>query len=204
MAKVEFDLMRTSHDGYMLEVIPGKGVQRFVRQTLPHGVQQLDTVDGKIARITYDMKIVGARDLLYNVLNVSPSLAPPQTTYIFSVVSFGYLITGHPLSTGEFFETSTLLVTLIMVGRWVSAVARHKAVESISVKSVQASTAVWSLPTVLRPRSMPGYPYGYVHDGGKIAHMTSHVVFDKTGTLTEGDLMSHSKRIPTEAEHTLR
>ena len=61
--------------------------------------------------------------------------------YIFSVVSFGYLIGGKPLSTGQFFETSTLLVTLIMVGRWVAALARQKAVESISIRSLQVSAA---------------------------------------------------------------
>ncbi|KAI0882802.1 heavy metal translocatin [Annulohypoxylon maeteangense] len=61
--------------------------------------------------------------------------------YVFSVVSFGYQVSGQPLSTGNFFETSTLLVTLIMVGRWVSALARQKAVESISIRTLQASTA---------------------------------------------------------------
>ncbi|KAJ5481426.1 hypothetical protein N7475_000238 [Penicillium sp. IBT 31633x] len=62
--------------------------------------------------------------------------------YIFSVVSFGYLIAEKPLSTGQFFETSTLLVTLIMVGRWVAALTRQRAVESISIRSLQASTAI--------------------------------------------------------------
>ncbi|XDG10372.1 hypothetical protein ABKA04_009987 [Annulohypoxylon sp. FPYF3050] len=61
--------------------------------------------------------------------------------YVFSVVSFAYQVSGQPLSTGNFFETSTLLVTLIMVGRWVSALARQKAVESISIRTLQASTA---------------------------------------------------------------
>ncbi|SPO01369.1 related to copper-transporting ATPase [Cephalotrichum gorgonifer] len=64
-----------------------------------------------------------------------------SAAYIFSVVSFGYLVAGQPLPTGEFFETSTLLVTLIMVGRYVGALARQKAVESISVRSLQTSTA---------------------------------------------------------------
>ena len=64
-----------------------------------------------------------------------------SAAYIFSVVSFGYLVAGEPLSTGEFFETSTLLVTLIMVGRYVGALARQKAVESISIRSLQTSTA---------------------------------------------------------------
>ncbi|EJP65280.1 copper-transporting ATPase [Beauveria bassiana ARSEF 2860] len=65
-----------------------------------------------------------------------------SAAYIFSVVSFGYLLAGKPLSTGQFFETSTLLVTLIMVGRWVAALARQRAVESISLESLQASAAI--------------------------------------------------------------
>jgi heavy metal translocating P-type ATPase len=64
-----------------------------------------------------------------------------SVAYTFSVVAFGFLVAHKPLSTGEFFETSTLLVTLIMVGRYVAALARQKAVESISVRSLQSSTA---------------------------------------------------------------
>lgn len=64
-----------------------------------------------------------------------------SVAYIFSIVSFGYTVSDQPLSTGEFFETSTLLVTLIMVGRWVSALARQKAVESISIRSLQTPAA---------------------------------------------------------------
>lgn len=47
-----------------------------------------------------------------------------SVAFVFSVVSFGYLAAGRPLSTGQFFETSTLPVTLIMVGRYVTALAR--------------------------------------------------------------------------------
>ncbi|OMP84436.1 P-type cation-transporting ATPase [Diplodia seriata] len=64
--------------------------------------------------------------------------------YVFSIVAFAYLVAGSPLSTGEFFETSTLLVTLIMVGRFLGALARQKAVESVSVLSLQPATAVLS------------------------------------------------------------
>ena len=64
-----------------------------------------------------------------------------SAAYIFSVVSFGYLVSAQPLSSGEFFETSTLLVTLIMVGRCVAAFSRQKAVESITIRSLQTSTA---------------------------------------------------------------
>ena len=62
-----------------------------------------------------------------------------SAAYVFSVVAFGHLVAGQPLSTGEFFETSTLLISLIMVGRYVAALARQKAVESISIRSLQAT-----------------------------------------------------------------
>jgi heavy metal translocating P-type ATPase len=65
-----------------------------------------------------------------------------SAAYVFSVVAYAYLVSGRPLATGEFFETSTLLVTLIMVGRWVACLARNKAAESVSVGGLQSQTAV--------------------------------------------------------------
>lgn len=65
-----------------------------------------------------------------------------STAYIFSVIAFAYQAMGRPLRIGEFFETSTLLVTLIMLGRLVSAFARQRAVESVSLRSLQNQTAV--------------------------------------------------------------
>ena len=49
---------------------------------------------------------------------------------------------GRPLPTGQFLETSTLLVTLIILGRLVSAFARQRAVESVSIRSLQVEIAV--------------------------------------------------------------
>ncbi|KAF2147489.1 uncharacterized protein K452DRAFT_348181 [Aplosporella prunicola CBS 121167] len=66
------------------------------------------------------------------------------TAYVFSVVAFAYIVIGHPLPTGEFFETSTLLITLIMVGRFLSALAHQKAVKSVSIRSLQAPTTLVS------------------------------------------------------------
>ncbi|KAE9364248.1 copper-translocating P-type ATPase [Stipitochalara longipes BDJ] len=65
-----------------------------------------------------------------------------SAAYIFSVVAFALLAAGKPLPTGEFFETGTLLVTLIMLGRFITALARQKAIESISIRSLQQSTAM--------------------------------------------------------------
>lgn len=64
------------------------------------------------------------------------------TAYVYSVVAFVYETNGHPLSTGSFFETSTLVVTLIMFGRLASAYARRKAADSISIQALQPSTAL--------------------------------------------------------------
>ena len=64
------------------------------------------------------------------------------TAYIYSVVAFVYESRGQPLSTGGFFETSTLLVTLIMCGRLASAYARRKAADSVSVQALQPSKAI--------------------------------------------------------------
>lgn len=64
------------------------------------------------------------------------------TAYVYSVIAYAYQVVGKPLLTGGFFETSTLLVTLIMVGRTVSAFARQRAVESISIESLQTPTAL--------------------------------------------------------------
>lgn len=65
-----------------------------------------------------------------------------STAFIYSIIAYVYLVAGQPLLTGQFFETSTLLVTLIMVGRCVSAFARQRAVESISIESLQMPNAL--------------------------------------------------------------
>ncbi|KAI0077746.1 heavy metal translocatin [Panus rudis PR-1116 ss-1] len=64
------------------------------------------------------------------------------TAYIYSVVAFAFEMLDKPLATGGFFETSTLLVTLIMVGQFVSAFARQRAIEAISVRSLQQNTTI--------------------------------------------------------------
>ena len=61
--------------------------------------------------------------------------------YLYSVIAFGLTHAGYVLEQGEIFETSTLLITLVMLGRLVSAYAKHKAIAAVSLKSLQASTA---------------------------------------------------------------
>jgi Cu2+-exporting ATPase len=62
--------------------------------------------------------------------------------YVYSIIAYAYLANGMPLVEGEFFETSTLLVTLILIGRTASSFARQRAVESITIESLQTTTAI--------------------------------------------------------------
>ncbi|KAF2110678.1 E1-E2 ATPase-domain-containing protein [Lophiotrema nucula] len=68
------------------------------------------------------------------------------TAYIFSVISYVFQIRHKPLETGSFFETATLLVTLILLGRVVSEFARLRAAKSVSFRSLQAETALLVTP----------------------------------------------------------
>lgn len=65
-----------------------------------------------------------------------------SAAYTYSIIAYAFLAAGKPLSTESFFETSTLLVTLIILGRLVTTLARQRAVESISLESLQAPDAV--------------------------------------------------------------
>ena len=86
--------------------------------------------------------LVFARTIDMNLLVAFSTTA----AYIVSVVSFIYLIQGHNMGIGLFFETSALLVTLIMVGRLAAAYACHKAMKSASIRSVQPTRV-----TIIKP-----------------------------------------------------
>jgi len=69
-----------------------------------------------------------------------------SAAYILSVVDYIYLLAaGHSIKAGgaetTYFQASTLLITLVMVGRTLSAYARQKVIDFISTKSLQAQTA---------------------------------------------------------------
>lgn len=225
-----FACQRIRTQGQSLDVLVPGDARNFINQGRPYGVEEMVALDKHTVRITYDARLIGARDLLDNTFDAPITLAPPRphaelesggkhvrktaymtafsavlttpvlilawaplpqhevlygaislilativqivvagpfypsalrallftrviemdllivlstsTAYIFSIIAFAYQVRGHPLLSGEFFETSTLLVTLIMVGRLVSAFARHKAVESISIRSLQIERAL--------------------------------------------------------------
>jgi Cd2+-exporting ATPase len=62
--------------------------------------------------------------------------------YIYSVAAFGCTMVDRPLETKEFFETSTLLITLVLFGRLIAAYARIRAVQAVSLRSLQTTTTI--------------------------------------------------------------
>lgn len=63
-------------------------------------------------------------------------------TYGFSVASFVCEVTGTRLVSGIYFETSALLITLIMMGRLMSDFACHRAFQNGSIRSLQQRSAL--------------------------------------------------------------
>jgi heavy metal translocating P-type ATPase len=64
------------------------------------------------------------------------------TAYAFSVVLYAFRSIGQPLDSDSFFETSTLLVTLILFGRVINEYARYRAAKAVSFRSLQADRAL--------------------------------------------------------------
>lgn len=62
--------------------------------------------------------------------------------YVYSVVAFGLQRAGISLEQEAFFETSTMLITLVLLGRLIAAWARMRAVSAVSLRSLQADSAL--------------------------------------------------------------
>ncbi|KAI1306381.1 E1-E2 ATPase-domain-containing protein [Xylaria venustula] len=78
----------------------------------------------------------------YHVLELDMLVVIAVTAaYIYSIIAFGYLVSGTPLETASFFETSSLLISLIMLGRLVTSYTRIRAVDSVSFRSLQVGKA---------------------------------------------------------------
>ncbi|KAF3029587.1 hypothetical protein E8E11_000021, partial [Didymella keratinophila] len=61
--------------------------------------------------------------------------------YVYSLVAFSFEMADKPLDEGQFFETSTMLITLILLGRLIAAFARVQAVSAVSLRSRQNNVA---------------------------------------------------------------
>jgi heavy metal translocating P-type ATPase len=227
-----FTCQEISTEGQNLDILVNGDAEEFINNNnnLPYGVSGMQRLAKNVVQITYDAKLVGARELVQNAFDVPVRLAPLQpaqdllsgkrhvrktayitlisilltipvlvlawaplppnpilygtvslalativqfgiagpfysgalrslifahvmeldllivlstsTAYIFSVILYAYQVERRALPIEYFFETSTLIVTLIMVGRLVSSFARQKAIESISIRSLQPDTAL--------------------------------------------------------------
>ncbi|OAP57657.1 copper-translocating P-type ATPase [Fonsecaea erecta] len=82
--------------------------------------------------------------LIYNKVVEMDMLVVISITaaYVYSIVATGLFFVNTELRTKPFFETSTLLVTLILLGRLLAAWARKRAVQAVSFRSMQTSTAL--------------------------------------------------------------
>jgi heavy metal translocating P-type ATPase len=62
--------------------------------------------------------------------------------YGYSIVALGLTEAGYSLEEDAFFETSSLLITLVLLGRLVAVIARTRAIGAVSVRSLQVETAL--------------------------------------------------------------
>ncbi|OTA31894.1 hypothetical protein BTJ68_09226 [Hortaea werneckii EXF-2000] len=60
--------------------------------------------------------------------------------YFYSIVAFALYEAGISVKEAAFFETSSLLITLVLLGRLVAAFCRVRAVSAVSLRSLQAET----------------------------------------------------------------
>lgn len=86
----------------------------------------------------------GLRSLWYSrVLDMDFLISLSTTTaFVFSTVLYAYRVAKKPLETQSFFETSTLLVTLILLGRAINEFARYRAAKAVSFRSLQTDKAL--------------------------------------------------------------
>ncbi|KAK0187216.1 E1-E2 ATPase-domain-containing protein [Armillaria mellea] len=71
------------------------------------------------------------------------------SAFLYSIVSYGYNVAKHSVDLDSFFETSTLLITLILLGRLVSVYARNAARRgSVGLIPPPVEVAHWVDPKV--------------------------------------------------------
>ncbi|KIW14905.1 copper-translocating P-type ATPase [Exophiala spinifera] len=138
--------------------------------------------------VTGPFYMVAFKKLFFSGLLEVEFLIVLSTTaaYVFSVVAFAFEVKGEPLRTGEFFETSTLLVTLIMIGRLISSWSRQRAAESISLRTLQTSKAL-----LLQPESKSEYEI----DARLLHYGDVFVCKPETRLVTDGIVISGTSEV---------
>lgn len=73
-----FACQRDCTQGQSLDILVPGDARDFINQKRPHGVEGMVALDKHTVRVTYDAKLVGARDLLHNTFDARITLAPPR------------------------------------------------------------------------------------------------------------------------------
>ena len=105
------------------------------------------------------------------------------TAYAYSVTAFAFAQRGHALGSGDIFETSALLITLVMLGRLISAIARTKAQTAVSMKSFQPKDTILLHGHGGRPTRMDARLIGF----GDVLLIPSHTTIVTDGTIISGE-----------------
>lgn len=128
--------------------------------------------------------------------------------YIFSIVAFALEAAGHPFS-DQFFETSALLVTLIMLGRLVSAYARRRASSALDdLSALQPREAILVQPSKDGP-STQRISEELVHVGDALRIYpdtlvpTDGVVISGASETDESSITGESLPVPKAAGDTI-
>jgi len=109
----------------------------------------------------------GFRSLFYQrVLDMDVLISLSTfTAYIFSAVCYFLLLAGHKFSEA-FFETSAVLISLIMLGRLISAYARRRATSALdALYSLQVDTVTLVSIDVVGLRSTTSVSAELIHKG---------------------------------------
>ncbi|KAL9118046.1 MAG: hypothetical protein Q9187_005413, partial [Circinaria calcarea] len=73
-----FACQRVRTQGQSLDVLVPGDARNFINQERPYGVEEMVALDKQTVRITYDARLIGARDLLQNTFDAPIILAPPR------------------------------------------------------------------------------------------------------------------------------
>ncbi|KAI0692281.1 E1-E2 ATPase-domain-containing protein [Cytidiella melzeri] len=164
-----------------------------------YGISSLTLATAVQFAIAGPFYVAALKSLLSRLIETDLLIVLSTTTaYIYSVVAFAYQMIGRPLDGGSFFETSTLLVTLIMFGQLASAFARQRAVAAISLRSLQqqSATLVTTRPdgreeeVVIDARLLQYEDIFRVHSNSSI--ITDGVVVAGTSTVDESTMTGES------------
>ncbi|KAK4889488.1 hypothetical protein LTR27_011749 [Elasticomyces elasticus] len=127
-------------------------VLEWSNNPVPHTTQSIVTLvlATLVQAIAVPEFYIGAmKSLIYSRVVEMDMLVVISITaaYVYSVVAFGLTEAGVELEQKSIFETSTLLITLVLLGRLMAAWARMRSISAVSLRSLQGETALLLSPT---------------------------------------------------------